>query len=177
MTMNITMTVKANSTNNAEQIAMRELMNLAKTVSFMGSGSGNATHISDCVYEVKANVSVASEINDTNIANTMMSTFMKSPDIISSFVYIGSDEHKANEVPKIETAICKRCGKEFPIDEMIDVSSSDKVYPYCEECLDEAVESEEVFLCDCCTEYVTELVENPVTNEASLCPYCGHDLF
>ena len=166
--LNITMTVKATSTSNAEQIAMHELMNLAKTVSLMGSGSGNATHISDCMYEVKANVSVATDISNENIANTMTQAFMKSADVVSCFVYVEP------ETPKKK---CYACGKMLPVDELnevIDVNGESRYV--CNDCVDDELSEGNIELCPTCETYVSELLENPATHNRTICPCCGHNI-
>ena len=178
----ITMLVKANSTDNAEQIAMRELMNLAKTVSFMGCGSGNATHVSDCVYEVKATVGVATDVSETNITNTIQHTWMNNPDIISSFVYVAHESQNAKEEPKEtkkETEVCERCGHTFKRNGMSIVYKNKEDYYYlCENCAEEEDENGNLSICDCCLELIDNayLVENPVTHVNDICPCCGTTL-
>lgn len=166
--LNITMTVKATSTSNAEQIAMRELMNLAKTVSFMCSGSGNATHISDCMYEVKANVSVATNISNENIANTMTQTFMKSADVVGCFVFVE---------PETPTEKCYACGKMLPVNELNEVINANGESSYvCNDCVGNELSEGNIELCHECKTYVNELLENPATHNHTICPCCGHNI-
>lgn len=166
--LNITMTVKATSTSNAEQIAMCELMNLAKTVSFMGSGSGNATHISDCMYEVKANVSVATEMTNENLGAIVTKAFTKSADVVGCFVYIEP------ETPKEK---CYACGKMLPVDELNEVINVNGESSYvCNDCVDDELSEGNIELCPTCETYVSELLENPATHNHTICPCCGHNI-
>lgn len=183
--LNIIMTIKANNENEAELIAKGELMELAKSLamhngSMMAMGEGKTTEVANGNYKVESILKIDGNGNINEVVYTRQALWMTKPNILKSAIFV-SDEGKANEpeMPKVQTVRCKCCGAEEPIEDMAVVNPGlESEYYLCDECIDDARNDGDVILCDGCVENVdvSELIENPVTHEKNLCPYCGVSL-
>ena len=172
----ISMVVRAESVNNAENIAMRELMELAKAVAkrnggSMGQGSGSASPIASDAYQVNATVTINCNANVNDILAEVQHIWMDKPEIVHSAFAVA--EEKQEEAHLIK---CERCGGMFNEDDTWVINAeTDKEYHLCEHCLNAGADVD-VSWCDSCERYVGELIENPVTHEKNICPCCGETL-
>lgn len=177
--LNVMMTVKATSANNAEEISMNALMNMAKILakkgySSMAGGSGNANHLSEDMYHVDSKIFLDGSIAKEDI-KAIQSAWMDNAEIINSMILVEEDDEpvKAKEIPV--THYCEQCGKEIDNGEftVYGCGFSDTV---CAECLNYMINRGDVFMCNECDEYIyaDEQHENPVTGELNICPHCGY---
>ena len=175
MNININLVVRANSSDNAENIAMRELMVLAQAVakrngSSMGTGQGGAAPIASDAYQVNATVTLNGNVNVNDIMSEVQNIWMNKPEIVHSMFAVEEEKQEEPPVP-----CCAECGKPLPDDKDEGVyvnSNTPDEYLLCDHCLDCKIENGNVAYCDDCS-YVDGLIENPVTHEANICPYCG----
>lgn len=171
----VSLVVRANNTDHAENIAMRELLELAKVIAkrnagTMGQGSGSATPLASDAYQVNATVSIDSKGNVNDIIKDIQNVWMHKPEIVHSMFTV---EEETQEEPK--RIRCKGCGVLLNENDMYYTinAETDNEYHLCERCYDE---SANVDYCDCCDMYVGDLIENPVTHEKNICPCCGETL-
>ena len=174
----ITLSVRANNLGHAENIAKRELMELAKVIgkrsgSSMASGSGEATHIAGDAYQINATVSIDGNGNVNNIIKEIQNIWMNKFEIVRSVVCI-VDEPKADPVEDMEK--CECCGGYFHAADMAVINrDTEEEYWLCAACFDKA---EDIICCGSCREYVNQgdLVENPVKHTYNICPCCGETM-
>lgn len=181
----ISLVVRANSVNNAENIAMRELMELAKAVAkrnggSMGQGSGNATPIASDAYQVNATVSINCNANVNDILAEVQRIWVNKPEIVhSAFAVAEEKQEKTCTAHKRKPAfICAGCRREFYDEqdgERINRNTADE-YWMCDDCLANKEHKGEIGWCCACDNYVDALVENPVTHKKNICPCCGEIL-
>lgn len=170
----VSLVVRANNTNHAANIAMRELLELAKVIAkrnagTMGQGSGSATPLTSDAYQVNATVSIDSKGNVNDIIKDIQNVWMHKPEIMHSMFTV--EEEKQEEPKRFR---CKRCGGMFKEDDVRTINAeTDHEYYLCDRCYDE---DENVDYCECCEMYVGELIENPVTHDNNICPCCGETL-
>lgn len=162
----IIMSIKANNTNEAESVAKRELMDLAKVIarnngSSMAMGEGKATKTCNG-YKVEATVMVDGTGNVNEIARYAQCLWMDKPEILKSAIFV-SEEEKAKYT-------CKVCGRAMESPDSIVNEDTENEYYICEDCLDD---DDEIQWCYTCGSYVDGLVENPVTRNKCICPHCG----
>jgi len=180
-TLNIILTVKAISTNTAEMICKRELMEFAKTLglrsgSFMASCDGNTTYKEYDLYEVDANVQIDGNFDVTETIKEMQRNWSNKSEILSSMVFVYETKPEEKHEPKPAVVTCDECGQ-IIVKEYATVVNKGigAEYVVCEECLDDLWEKGTVTKCEHCGNWIDndELVENPVTHEDSICPICG----
>lgn len=173
---NITMTVSAMTTRDAENIAQRELMEFAKIIgmhsgSSMASGDGNAIFVDDNTYQIDATVQIDGNGDIDSIIKDAQRAWTRNPNIINSMIFVSN---KADNAPNDEDAyVCDCCGKTTNDAVYIFDPEDDDGYDLCESCFNEAVDNGDVAYCPKCGMYVTNIVENPVTHEHNICPACG----
>lgn len=178
----VSLVVRADNTNHAESIAMRELLELAKVVAkrnggAMGQGSGGATPLASDAYQVNATVSIDSKGNVNDIIKDIQNVWMHKPEIVHSMFTVEEEKQdtETNQMEDMEQCAC--CGGYFHAGDMVVVNrDTDNEYWLCDGCLDE--EAEELVVCGWCHEYVNKenLIENPVTHDNNICPCCGETL-
>lgn len=164
----ITMSIKANNTNEAESIAKRELMDLAKVIarnngSSMAMGEGNATKTCNG-YKVEATVMVDGAGNVNEIAKYSQCLWMSRPEILKSAIFVSEEEKQ--EKAKYT---CKVCGYAMTTPEIVVNEGMENEYYMCKDCFNDS----EIQWCCICHSYVDGLVENPVTHKKCICPHCG----
>lgn len=169
--MKITMTVKAISINNAEEIAIQALYDFTKSVSFAANGNGHATHIKDDKYQVDASVEISCKADEKKLMEAMSAIWTSNPNIINGFVFF--DSIAQTEHDKVEY-YCSRCGCVLDDDKTEINPGTNYSYFLCNDCLAKDERSGKISWCDECQNYVSGLIENPVTHEKNLCPICGH---
>lgn len=181
----ITMTVKANNVNESENIAMHELMSLAKIVTMhkgtmMACGSGNATDLYNGTYLVEANVSIDTSNDVTEIIKETQNSWSNKANIISSMILVMEEQkHEHAKEPESEYCECDCCGDNCCSDYMHIINpDSESEMILCDECFDSANNEGDIVYCDCCDSYihVDSVPMNPVTKEYDLCPCCGNKL-
>lgn len=163
----IIMSIKATNINEAESIAKRELMDLARVIarnngSSMTMGEGNATETS-YGYRIKASVTVDGNGNVNEIVNYAQCLWMDKPEILKSAIFV-SEEEKAKYT-------CKVCGCAMETPEIVVNEGMKNEYCMCEDCFDNG--NDEIQWCCTCGSYVDGLIENPVTRNKCICPHCG----
>ena len=185
-TLNITLTIAADTHDEAELRGKLDLMEFAKTVG-MRSGSsiasceGDTKDISSIMYEVNAKVQIDGNINVNEIIQEVQKTWQMKAHIIHSSIFV--DESKKPEpVQKpvdYKPVTCAGCGQVMVkgYDNVVNPKTENE-YSLCERCLVDAVDKDEVLFCECCESYIDseDMVENPVTEEANLCPCCGNNV-
>ena len=175
--LDVRLVVNANNIHEAEAIAQRELMGMVKLIgmksgSSIGSCKGDTLSLGCRTYQVAALIEIDGN-GDVNgaIAGVQNEWNMRS-DILSSSIFV------TEEAPKPVTVTCANCGQIMVkgSENIINPETTNEYY-LCDDCLEVAVDNDVVTHCDCCERYVSkdELVENPVTHKAVLCPYCGAD--
>ena len=180
----ISLVVRANSVNNAENIAMRELMELAKAVAkrnggAMGQGGGSATPIASDAYQVNATVTINCNTNINDILAEVRNIWMCKPEIVHSAFAVAEEKREAQANPMDDMEQCECCGGYFHAGDMVVVNrDTEHEYWLCPGCFDFKAEEEEITCCGKCNEYVDmeALVENPVTHDKNICPLCGETL-
>ena len=179
--LNITMTMKADSTNSAERLAMSELMHMAQIVgkhsgSMMTSGSGYAEHVSYDIYKVEAEVQVDGTGDVTDIIKETQMAWSTKPEIMNSMILVTETKPEVEAEPEPERKRCDRCGcvlsKHDP--QYIVNKDMETEYVVCDVCFDD----DDIVTCDICEHAFDddELALNPVTCSYDLCPYCGNKL-
>ena len=182
-TLNITLTIKANSNNSAEILGKHELMELTKIIgkrsgSSMASCSGNTTYMEYDNYEVNATVQIDGCGDVSEIIKEAQRVWSTKPEILSSIIFV-SEEQKPEPVQKprdYEPVTCDSCGQIMVKGyENVVNPETDVEYCLCERCFTDACKEKEVICCECCETYIgmEYLVMNPVTGERDLCPCCG----
>jgi hypothetical protein len=180
----IALVVRAESVNNAENIAMRELMELAKAVAkrkgaSMSQGSGSASPLTSDAYQVNAAVALDCDANINDILAEVQNVWMGKPEIVHSAFAIAEEKREAQANPMDDMEQCECCGGYFYAGDMVVVNrDTEHQYWLCPGCFDFKAEEEEITCCGKCNEYVDmeTLVENPVTHEKNICPLCGEIL-
>ena len=178
----ITLNIKANSKNEAEAIAMRELMQLAQaTHCTMASGSGDAVY-ADGGYVVKSEMNMD---GDVHAIHDMQERWLYSPTILSSAILVNEEKQPETEVKHDEPPKsrihrprqCECCGDLCADDHPVHRNDKDVLY-LCDECWDAALDEGDVYYCESCENYVDVdcLVENPVTHKENICPCCGENI-
>ena len=174
----VSLVVRAENTNQAESIAMRELLELAKVIAkrnggAMGQGSGGATPLASDAYQVNATVSIDSKRNVNDIIKDIQNVWRHKPEIVHSMFTV---EEEKQEVQKQDAHMvkCECCGGMFNEDDtwVINVATDNEYY-LCTHCLNGEAD---VKWCDKCEWHVGERVENPVTHEKNICPCCGETM-
>lgn len=179
-TLNITMTVLADSYKEADYRGQAELMELVKRIG-MSSGStiasceGDTKHRVDNRYEVKAKVRLDGIGDVTSIIEETQDAWLHKFDILYSSIY-AAEEEKSEPVQKprdYEAVTCERCGQVM-VKGYENVINHGTEYEYClcNMCYEG---DDDVFECDGCLADIDrkDLVLNPVTCEKDLCPCCG----
>ena len=181
--LNIMMTIKANSTKEAESIVTRELAELAKRIafnngSFMIGGKCDVTEANGN-YKANANMEITdyASLNDT--IYTMQALWMTKPDILKSVVFVSESEEKKEEPKANEKVLRCDCCDCVVTDGYISTinPNTDNEYEMCADCLETAMDNGDVELCEVCNNHVSDFITNPVTGENNLCPCCGNNLF
>ena len=180
----IMMTIKANNKKEAESIVTRELAELAKCIarhngSFMIGGKCDVDETNNGNYKATANMNIADYASLNETVYTVQALWMTKHDILKSAIFVSeTEEPKAKEEPKAETAECSHCGKIASISfgVMNQIVSPEGLYYLCDDCLEDAMHNGDVYLCDYCATHVSDLVENPVTHVKNICPCCGETL-
>lgn len=173
----IALVVRAESVNNAENIAMRELMELAKAVAkrkgaSMSQGSGSASPITSDAYQVNATVALDCDANINDILAEVQNVWMGKPEIVHSAFAIAEEKKETEANPMEDMEQCDCCGGYFHAGDMVVVNrDTENEYWLCPGCLDE--EENNLANCPNCHEYIDNLIENPVTHEHNICPCCG----
>ena len=105
----VSLVVRADNTNHAESIAMRELLELAKVIAkrnagTMGQGSGSATPLASDAYQVNATVSIDSKGNVNDIIKDIQNVWMHKPEIVHSMFTVEEEkqEKEANPMEDME---------------------------------------------------------------------------
>lgn len=175
----VSLVIRANSVDNAGNIAMRELMELAKAVAkrnggSMGQCSGSATPIASDVYQVNATVTINCNANVNDILAEVQNIWMGKPEIVHSAFAVAEEKHEANPMEDMER--CECCGGYFHAADMAVINrDTEEEYWLCPACFDKA---EDIICCGSCREYVNQgdLVENPVKHTYNICPCCGETM-
>lgn len=185
-TLNITLTIKANTHDSAEILGQHNLMELVR-IAGMRSGSGIATctgdthYVSDGVYAVEATAQIDGNGDVTEIIMEAQRKWHAKPDVISSGIFVSEDQkpEPVQHAKEPETCECFECGQVMVkgYANVINRDSSEEYY-LCNGCLECAIENDDVITCQCCDEYVNanDLVYNPVTCNEDLCPCCGNKI-
>lgn len=179
--LDVRLVVNANNIHEAEAIAQRELMGLAKLIgmksgSSIGSCKGDTLSLGCRTYQVAALIEIDGN-GDVNgaIAGVQNEWNMRS-EIMSSSIFVTEEKHE--ETPKPATIVCANCGQILMKGSEYTVNpETTNEYYLCDDCFEVAVDNGVIEHCGHCTRFISkdELVENPVTHKAVLCPYCGAD--
>ena len=181
----VTMTIKANSVNESESIAMRELMSLAKIVAMhkgamMACGSGNATELPNGNYLVEANVSIDTSNDVTEIIKETQMIWNNNANIISSMILVMEEKKpEPAKEPEPERKECDSCGDMCDVIDMTIINpGTESEMILCDACTTNAELLEDIARCEFCDSiiHVDNLAMNPVTKEYDLCPCCGNKL-
>ncbi|MBR5883859.1 MAG: hypothetical protein IKZ17_01370 [Bacteroidaceae bacterium] len=175
MNMTISLTINATCSNCAENIAQRELMNLAKSIAMkcgapMACGSGSATALSTGLYRVDATMDIPCNEGANDIIKDIQYKWLTVPEIANSTIFVEEPPQK-NPLDGMEC--CECCGGYFDKDSVVRINpDTEDEYWLCESCFDEA---DDIIDCNCCNAPVNQeaLVENPVTGKSNICPCCG----
>lgn len=174
----VSLVVRANNTNHAENIAMRELLELAKVIAkrnagTMGQGSGSATPLASDAYQVNATVSIDSKGNVNDIIKDIQNVWMHKPEIVHSMFTV--EEEKQETETNYPICRCNACGCAFNNEsagEYVNPGTKNE-YWMCDDCIADKEHDGALGYCECCDHYIDALVENPVTHEKNICPCCG----
>lgn len=181
--LNVNLVVKANDMNTAEAIGERELMGLARLIG-MSSGSmvaschGDTQPLTYGKYNVDATIEIDGNGDVNGFIKAVQREWAQKSEILNSTIFVTEEKHE-EVTPPPATVVCANCGQILMkgSENIIDPETSNEHY-LCDDCLGLALNRDEVVHCDCCDTWVSddELVENPVTEENSLCPYCGDNI-
>lgn len=182
-TLNITLTVLANTLNDAENRGKMELMELVKIIgmrsgSNIASCSGDTDHLDNDKYEVNAKVQIDGCGDVTEIIKEAQHRWNNKFDILSSSIFV--EEQKSEPVQKprdYESVSCDSCGQMMVKGyENVINPGTDEEYCLCERCFTDTCNDGEVVYCEYCDHYIDcdSFVLNPVTGKNNLCPCCGN---
>ena len=165
-----TLVIKAVGICNAEAMGGHFVMELARKIgmhsgSFMASGDGDATHVIGDLYRIDVNIKADGSGDVMEIIAKEQQAWMSDQRIMHSAVLV-TDEAK-------EMAKCDYCGVEHEVDSLLLVDGKRYI---CFDCLMSEKDKGNIFECEACDCLVENLVENPVTHEATICPCCGANI-